>query len=40
LGVSARETADIAVPGAVYERLDIPYESVFAGEHLVDLVER
>jgi len=40
-GLSCRVVlADIVIPGAVYERLDIPYESVFAGEYLVDLVER
>jgi NAD(P)H-hydrate epimerase len=39
-GLSCRLVlADIGIPGVVYERLDIPCESVFDGEYLVELVE-
>jgi len=31
--------ADIAIPKIVYDRLDIPFSSVFDGDYLVELVE-
>jgi len=32
--------SDIAIPGVVYDRLDISYERIFDDEDLVELVER